>query len=124
MFHCQLASDYDSVASENQPLLNRLSQYLGSECLFIFIDQIGTEAVPLIVEDSTQFTEKGSLKGRDDVSFVSGTSMCVNEFYYMCNTVNCLKNLKCFSFKLISWASVLENILHTGNLGLILIRGL
>ena len=35
-----------------------------------------------------------------------------------------LKNLKCFSFKLISWASVLENILHAGKLGLILIRGL
>ena len=45
----------------------------------IFIDQLGTEAVPLIVEDSTQLTEKGSLKGRDDASSDSGTSMCVNE---------------------------------------------
>ena len=35
------------------------------------------------MEDPTQLTEKGSLKGRDDVSFDSGTLMCVNELYYI-----------------------------------------
>ena len=43
------------------------------------------------MEDPTQLTEKGSLKGRDDVSFDSGTLMCVNELYYICDTVNCFK---------------------------------
>ena len=43
------------------------------------------------MEDSTQFTEKGSLKGRDDVSSDSGTSLCVNELYYICDAVNCFK---------------------------------
>ena len=50
------------------------------------------------MEDPTQLTKKGSLKGRDDVSFDSGTLICVNELYYMCDTVNCFKKSEVLFF--------------------------
>ena len=64
--------------------------------LFIFIDQFGTEAVSLSLKNTTRFTGKRFLKGRDDISSNSGTWICVNE---LCNIVSCF-NLFCFLTRL------------------------